>query len=190
MKPFIYPILIFVLLISGCGTGNQPEQTDATDINDSEQIEIDVPVVEKFFQVGVNVAGKTSSNDYTALMEGDDVPIELGPQGSWMIVGAVRTNHFAADISKVKVVAQITAADNTVYGKLTLKKKPLFPSTDGSKYMMNIWLVVSSKIDESSGKMVWEDKDAVFSVFLEDADGNSMEDSVPIHMIKVSDGTR
>ena len=68
------------MLISGCGTGNQLEQTDAIDINDSEQIEIDVLVVEKFFQVGVNVVGKTSSNDYTVFMEGDDVFIELGPK--------------------------------------------------------------------------------------------------------------
>ena len=80
MKPFIYPILIFVLLINDYGTGNQPKQTDATNINDSEQIEIDVPIVEKFFQVKVNVAGKTSSNDYTALIKKNDVPIELGPK--------------------------------------------------------------------------------------------------------------
>jgi hypothetical protein len=175
------------------GACSPPANNQSSDIGDIEEADIkELPdtTVEAFFQLGVNVAGKTSPSEYTALSDGDSVPIVLGPQGAWMIVGAVHTNIFATDVVKVKVVASMADSEGSVYGKVTLKKKPLFSSIDGGKYLMNIWLVVSSKVDEETGKLVWEDKEAVFSVALEDADGIQDEDSVMVHMTRISSDTR
>jgi hypothetical protein len=52
---------------------------------------------------------------------------------------------------------------------------------------MNIWLVVSSKVNTETGKMVWEGQDAIFSITLEGPDGIPQQDSVKIHMIMAPD---
>ena len=145
----------------------------------------DVPAVAGIcYDVGINVPGKTSPDSFTALTGGANAPIVLGPQGSWMIVVAARTDGFDPTVKTGTIEASLTGDDGTLYGNLKFKKRPLIDGGDGFVYMMNIFLVVPSDAD-AGNTLAWEGHDATLDVALTpDGDGQRLQESVTVHLVK------
>ena len=154
--------------------------------NDDGVATIDVPVAkDPDCAVGVNLPGKTSPDAFTSLATGAEAPVVLGPQGSWMVVVAARTDGFAADVKTGTIEASLTADDGTLYGKLKFKKRPLVNGGDGYTYIMNIFLVVPSDVDATKS-LPWEGHDATLAVTLTpDGEGVPLAKSVTVHLAKI-----
>ena len=120
--------------------------------------DIPEPVVEPVFELGTNVTGANTPDSFTALADGDELNIELGFQGLWMVVLAFRTRDiFDGDVT---IITQI-GVDDIVQGELGLAKQKLHPGGSGLDYYYNLFLVVMDPtVAGATGQITLEVYDA------------------------------
>ena len=118
--------------LSGCPEGALLPDPDAAHHADG--------VSEPEVVVGTHVQWKRQPDDFVVLEEGDELPIVLGHQGSWMVVLAVRSDGLLK--GPLDLVVGIEAA-GTSLGELQLVEQKLDPELDGRDYVYDIWLIVA-----------------------------------------------
>lgn len=112
-------------------------QTAATPIEDVAD--------DAILELGTNVTGMSTPDSFTALGDGDDLFVELGFQGSYMVVLAVRTRGFVTE-GKVNLQVALSVGGEEK-AKLKYKKKSLLPGADDLSYFYNIFLVTEDYED-------------------------------------------
>jgi hypothetical protein len=120
------------------------------------------------FEVGTNVTGANTPDSFSPLTDGDELHIELGFQGLWMVVLAFRTR--AIFPGQVTIITRI-AVDGVVQGELGLAKQKLHPGGGGLDYYYNLFLVVMEpSVTGSTGTItleVYDDEDHLVEETLE-----------------------
>jgi len=112
------------------------------------------------FELGTNVTGANTPDSFSPLIDGDELYIELGFQGLWMVVLAFRTRGIFP--GKVTIITRISA-DDVVQGELGLAKQTLHAGGAGLDYYYNLFLVVMEpSVAGSTGTItleVYDDED-------------------------------
>ncbi|MGB0590849.1 MAG: hypothetical protein ACPGU1_14305 [Myxococcota bacterium] len=126
--------------VATCSAGDEcgPAQ-DALTPDDAAQPAEDIVAPEPFFEAGTNVTGANTPDSFSPLVNGDELNIELGFQGLWMVVLAFRTRDIFQ--GKVTIVARITV-DEEPQGEIGLAKQKLIPGGNDVDYYYNLFLVV------------------------------------------------
>ena len=106
---------------------------------------VEVPGEEAFLELGTNTTGLSTPNSFQSLMDGDDLMVELGFQGSYMVVLALRTQGYVTE-GKVNIRASLRV-DGELKASLKYKKKTLLPASDGGDYFYNIFLITEDYAD-------------------------------------------
>ena len=88
----------------------------------------DVPAPGPVFEIGTNVTGANTPDSFTPLIDGDELNIELGFQGLWMVVLAFRFRDLLQ--GQLTIITRI-AVDGTVLGELGLAKQKVHPGGNG-----------------------------------------------------------
>lgn len=91
------------------------------------------------FILGVNPAGLNDPATFTALADGDDLVVEFGFQGLWMVVLAVKTRGVFT--GELLLDAELRV-DDAPRGTLALAGQRLASGGDGFHYYFNFFLVV------------------------------------------------
>jgi hypothetical protein len=91
--------------------------------------------------LGVNVTGEMEAQSFTALDEGDPLQVELGFQGSWMVVLAFRTRNHPLPLF-LDVEAQLFV-DGLERASAYYTSKTLESEFDGYDYFYNVFVVTS-----------------------------------------------
>ena len=89
--------------------------------------------------MGTNVTGANTPDSFSLLVDGDELNIELGFQGLWMIVLAFRTRDLFQ--GQITIITRIWV-DDDMQGELGLAKQTLHPGGEGLDYYYNLFLVV------------------------------------------------
>lgn len=116
------------------------------------------------FEIGWNETGKNTPSAFHALTDGDDLHIELGFQGAYMVVLAFRSKGHPTTALTVR--ASVEAA-GTKLGSITLKGKSSLKGPDGWSYFYNLFVITEG----------WEalaDGPGSATVSIETADGKSL----------------
>ena len=92
------------------------------------------------FELGTNVIGANDPTSFTALGEGDQLEVQLGFQGLWMVVLAFRTRDLFD--GQLVLSAELTAGGAS-QGTLSLAEQRLTAGGDGWLYYYNFFLVVN-----------------------------------------------
>ena len=146
-----------------CSAGDEcdPAQ-DVLRSDDVAQPAEDIVPPEPFFEVGTNVTGANTPDSFSPLVNGDELNIELGFQGLWMVVLAFRTRDLFQ--GKVTIIARITV-DDEPQGEIGLAKQKLIPGGNDVDYYYNLFLVVMDPQVSGSEALikltVQDDHDAV-----------------------------
>lgn len=91
------------------------------------------------FEIGTNVTGANTPDSFSPLHNGDELVVELGFQGLWMVVLAFRTrNIFQGDLT---IITRIYI-DEEPLGELGMGKQKLHPGGNDLDYYYNLFLVV------------------------------------------------
>ncbi|NUN15993.1 MAG: hypothetical protein HUU55_20390 [Myxococcales bacterium] len=181
---------LLVCGVIGCDDGS-PSTEDGTfsETNDSSgQSDIDLTNLDnsdgttpnngenndKQFIVGTNVTGKAKPGEFTALKDNGDLFVELGFQGSYMVVLALQTRGYVT--SKVKITARLVVSGQQK-ASLTIKNKKLVPGGNGYDYWYNIFVVTEDYVD-------YQNMPAVVTLALYDAESDVLlvEDSVSVYI--------
>jgi hypothetical protein len=126
------------------------------------------------FSTGINPAGVHSPAAFTALGDGDDMWIELGGQGLWMVVAAFRTHGVLT--SPVTIEATLVA-DDTVLASLGLAGQALAREADGLDYYYDLFMVVdSARLSGVDGQA------ATLTLRVSDGDGQVQTAATTVHL--------
>ena len=106
---------------------------------------VEVPGEGAFLELGTNTTGLSTPSSFQSLMDGDDLMVELGFQGSYMVVLALRTQGYITE-GKVNIRASLRV-DGELKASLKYKKKTLLPAADGGDYFYNIFLITEDYAD-------------------------------------------
>tara|TARA_B100000530_G_C15854329_1_gene446632 strand:+ start:58 stop:657 length:600 start_codon:yes stop_codon:yes gene_type:complete len=156
-------LVILCVLLMGCDSSDLPEP-NPSDISDAsacmeagdcdpiddtsptsdaqggpEDTERQSPEPEPLFELGTNVTGANTPDSFSPLLDGDELNIELGFQGLWMVVLAFRTRDIFK--GKVTIIARIRV-DDELQGEIGLAKQTLIAGGNGLDYYYNLFLVV------------------------------------------------
>ena len=125
--------------------------SEADDAGASRQaaVPLEEPLEDAVIELGVNVTGQSTPDSFSPLLEGGDLFVELGFQGSYMAVLSFRTKGFVSD-GKVNLLVSLSAGGD-VKASLKYKKKSLLPAADGYQYFYNIFLVTEDYLDYVDG---------------------------------------
>lgn len=97
------------------------------------------------FELGTNITGANTPDSFSPLVDGDELNVELGFQGLWMVVLAFRTRDIFT--GKLTIITRIEV-EGEHQGELGLAKQKLIPSGGSLDYYYNLFLVV---LDPSVG---------------------------------------
>jgi len=137
---------------SSNGEGNPTDNAEEP-VSQQAAVPIEEPREDATIELGVNVTGKSTPDSFSPLLDGGDLHVELGFQGSYMVVLAFRTKGFVSD-GKVNLIVSLSA-DGETKASLKYKKKSLLPGADGYQYFYNIFLVTEDYLDyvDSGGQV-------------------------------------
>ena len=110
---------------------NVPAGANATDgdsvgVSQQAAVPLEEPLEDAVMELGVNVTGNSTPDSFSPLLDGGDLFVELGFQGSYMVVLAFRTKGFVSD-GKVNLLVSLSV-DGDVKANLKYKKKSLIES--------------------------------------------------------------
>ncbi len=114
------------------------------DLSDA-YVEPDVSEGQPFFELGTNITGVSVPGSFSPLSPGDDLFVELGFQGSYMVVLAFRTQGYH-DGEKVNLLVSLSV-DGMERAKLKYNKKKLLAGGDDLDYFYNIFLVTEDYLE-------------------------------------------
>jgi len=140
--------------ISSSSNGEEtPTDNAEGPVSQQAAVPIEEPREDATIELGVNVTGKSTPDSFSPLLDGGDLHVELGFQGSYMVVLAFRTKGFVSD-GKVNLIVSLSA-DGETKASLKYKKKSLLPGADGYQYFYNIFLVTEDYLDyvDSGGQV-------------------------------------
>ena len=154
--------LAFVLAMAAVGCDSDVEGTPEN-VSDSDNasggneegvtqqaaVPLEEPLEDAVIELGVNITGKSTPDSFSPLLDGGDLFVELGFQGSYMVVLSFRTKGFVSD-GKVNLLVSLSVGGNEK-AKLKYKKKSLLPGADGFQYFYNIFLVTEDYLDYVDG---------------------------------------
>ncbi|MFT5430927.1 MAG: hypothetical protein ACI9OJ_001606 [Myxococcota bacterium] len=101
-------------------------------------------------RLGTNTAGDVFGDTWTALSDGDQLSVVLGPQLSWMVVVAARIENLPQDLQRVSFVCTVTDSTGNMLGEVHSVQRPVVPAPDDEHYLLNIFVVVPSRLSKSS----------------------------------------
>lgn len=151
---------------------NQGAQaSDATSPSDPSHADDTLSEEGPLFELGTNVTGANTPDSFSPLVDGDELNIELGFQGLWMVVLSFRTRNIFK--GKLTIITRIEA-DGEHQGELGLAKQKLIPSGGSLDYYYNLFLVV---LDPSvSGQT------GVITIRVSDDDGALVEETLEVQL--------
>ncbi|MDP6945026.1 MAG: hypothetical protein QF464_12810 [Myxococcota bacterium] len=125
--------LLFLLCLVGCGGPASGDGTDITDVGldgggDGTLV------------LGTNPTGLEDPTLFEPLASGDDLEIELGFQGLWMVVLALQTQDVVTGLMTVEASV---VTEGTSIGEFGIAKQLFETGVDGRDYYLNLFLVVS-----------------------------------------------
>lgn len=149
------------LAVAGCDAGGGVDAGGATDPADDTAAQdaagdtapdgaSDAPIADAAdtdatpaqpFTPGLNPAGVHDPTQFAPLVDGQDLAIELGGQGLWMVVTAFRTRGIFEGL--VTVETELRSGDALVNG-LGLAGQTLEREDDGFDYFYDLYLVVDA----------------------------------------------
>ena len=139
-------LVLSVALVSACAS--TPHALDVEDVQDGtndagetalDSNEAETQQTEPLFEFGVNVTGTNTPEYFSPLADGDELGIELGFQGLWMVVLAFRTRVIFT--GQLTIITSIRVGEDK-QGELGLARQKLIPGGDGLGYYYNLFLVV------------------------------------------------
>jgi hypothetical protein len=107
---------------------------------DARSDDADVEDAEPPFVLGVNITGQSIPGSFTELPEGDELLVEFGPQGLWMVVLAFKTKDLFEGLLLIKAAVE---SEGVLQGEFTMTGQQLLPGPGGYAYFYNFFLVVS-----------------------------------------------
>jgi len=123
--------------ISGVDADTHSESADAGGDTPSTG---DAEETDPSFVLGVNITGQSTPSSFNALPEGEDLLVEYGPQGLWMVVLAFKTKGLFEVPLLIKASVE---SQGMLQGEFTMTGQELLPGPDGYAYFYNFFLVVS-----------------------------------------------
>lgn len=129
------------------GTGHVAEpDVDTTQYFDTEiYVAPELLEDQPYFELGTNVTGQSFPGSFTPLKDGSDIFVELGFQGSYMVVLSFRTSGYV-DGEKINLATSLRVGDD-VKADLKYKKKSLLAGGDSVDYFYNIFLVTDDYLE-------------------------------------------
>lgn len=115
-----------------------PESPDAT-LEDAPDAADAPPEAEPLFAVGTNPFGVSSPAQFEALTDGGPLEVQLGSQGAWMVVLAVRTAGILS--GKLDLEARLWVGGVDAGGVIRTGLQPV-PGGDGYVYLYSLPLIV------------------------------------------------
>lgn len=116
------------------------DDTAASDVADTAPDGDDAVPSGPDFVLGTNVVFEATPGAFTALEDGDEVPITFGPQGAWMIVLSFKARErFGGTFS---ILGEVTIAGEAA-GSLQYAGQETFPGGDGYDYYFNFFLALT-----------------------------------------------
>lgn len=136
-------MLCITIALCACGSEGDPQNTQPGTNNTTSQptnndttADMD-EVVEGEFEIGTNSASQADS--FVPLIEGEEVPLVWGVQGSWMVVLAFRTHDLFEGMFDVRANISIDGVES---GVIWLEFQETFPGGDGWDYYYNLFLAI------------------------------------------------
>ncbi len=147
-------LLIAALALAGCDSDAGAALTDADAIASETgedatlpapdgadaSPEADVEEGDPPFVLGVNITGQSIPGSFSELPEGDELLVEYGPQGLWMVVLAFKTKDLFDGLLLIKAAVE---SEGMLQGEFTMTGQELLPGPGGYGYFYNFFLVVS-----------------------------------------------
>ena len=148
-------LLLGALLLAGCDSdagGPAFEGADAASTESGEDavqstpdaeeslLDADVEGSDPPFVLGVNITGQSVPNSFSELPEGNELLVEYGPQGLWMVVLAFKTKGLFEEPLLIKASVE---SQGMLQGEFTMTGQELLPGPGGYAYFYNFFLVVS-----------------------------------------------
>lgn len=115
------------------------EPTDATDGGAPDAQDLTGPKL----IVGTHVAGLGSPEVFKELHPGDELEIELGTQGSWMVVIAFKTRDLFE--SKIQIECALTTGGDAL-SALAIGGQELVPGGDGWHYFYDLFVIIDDDL--------------------------------------------
>ncbi len=131
------------------------------------------------YQIGINEQDAPPPSTFELISDGAEVPVVLGSQGAWMVVGAVRTTAFEGT-DKVSIIAELEDAETGERYARVKFRRPLEDGADGYRYITDIFLIVG----QAGGKneYEWEGRDVVLNLRVEEYWGAGLEASAAVRL--------
>ena len=114
--------------------------SDSADSAEDTPSTSDVGEADPSFVLGVNITGQSTPSSFSALPEGEELLVEYGPQGLWMVVLAFKTKGLFEVPLLIKAAVE---SQGMLQGEFTMTGQELLPGPDGYAYFYNFFLVVS-----------------------------------------------
>jgi len=123
------------------------------------------------FEIGTNLTGANTPDSFALLHDGDELEVELGFQGLWMVVLAFRTRDIFQ--GTLTIITRIKA-DGVTQGELGMGKQKLHPGGNDLDYYYNLFLVV---LDPSVGGLP-----AQITLSVTDEAGTEVEEALEVQL--------
>ncbi len=174
-----------------CSTTDAPDPKDATDPADSPTPDTGPDPgcalkADGVFEIGINNQHSTEASSFKAIADGDTVDVVLGPQFSYMLVAAARTDRFPDCMDSATVEIQVGELATAKY-----KKRPFFASDGAARMTLNNYAVLAHD-------GAWHNSEVALTIALETEDGERVEatatvtlnkdDTLPWEQVGVGDG--
>lgn len=167
-------ILLLAIALVSCSGDDGPEPTREVSNNVADVGVEDTSSdtnEEGEFEVGVNEVFQNTPDSYTTIMDGVEVPLNYGVQGSWMVVLAFRSKNLIRGTFDIR--ADITI-DGVESGDIWLEFQETFPGGDGWDYYYNLFLAIDQNDPPARGTP------ATIHVLVEDSRGNVGEETYDV----------
>ncbi len=127
----------------GKDAAGSPDEGGADGMADAPAGDADAgPKPDPYFALGSNVTGEATPASFHELHDGDELAIEYGAQGLWMVVLAFRTRDLFE--GRLTLIARISVGDDEL-GQFGIAKQETVDGGDGFDYYYNFFLVVDDE---------------------------------------------
>ena len=130
-------ILASWVLIAGCGGEPVSTSSDVKELADADTSMPSLPSL----TMGTNVPGASGPESFEAIDDGHQLDIVFGQQGLWMVVLALQLD--GPEVEFADVMGELHVHDESV-GSLSLKRQRLQKASDGTRYLLNFFLVLDT----------------------------------------------
>ncbi len=159
----VLPFLLLIIAVAGCGVDDLAFQ----------------PPPDGAYELGINQQETPPPAAFQVVSDGTPVPVVLGSQGAWMVVGAIRTTAFEG-VEKVQIIAELEDAETGKRYARVKFRRSLVDGLDGFRYLTDIFLIVGKAGGDN--EFEWEGRDFVMNLRVEESWGVGLEDAVTVRL--------